>query len=48
MIRECKEEIGIDLSSKEFIPLGTLEHREIKNIKLNKVMMVLIPHGKLL
>lgn len=48
MIRECKEEIGIDLSSQDFIPLGTLEHREIKNIKENKVMMILVPHGKLL
>ncbi|CEP09866.1 hypothetical protein [Parasitella parasitica] len=44
VVRECKEEIGIDLSSPDFIPLGTLEHREIKNIKKNKLMMVLIPH----
>ncbi|CAO3642165.1 unnamed protein product [Mucor fragilis] len=44
VIRECKEEIGIDLNSPNFIPLGTLEHVEIKNIKLNKLMMVLIPH----
>lgn len=47
VVRECREEIGIDLSSPNFIPLGTLEHRDIKNIKLNKLMMVLIPHGNL-
>jgi 8-oxo-dGTP pyrophosphatase MutT (NUDIX family) len=44
-IRECKEEIGIDLGSPDFILLGTLKHRNIKTLDTGKLAMILIPHG---
>lgn len=43
-IRECKEEIGLDLASGDFITLGSLEHRNISIA--GKLAMVLIPYGK--
>lgn len=46
VIRECKEEIGLDLDSPHFISLGTLEHRRITEMKTKTLMMTLVPHGK--
>lgn len=46
MIRECREEIGLDLASPHFIPLGTLEHRKITSLEGKKIIMTLVPHGK--
>ncbi|KAI9366422.1 NUDIX hydrolase domain-like protein [Pilaira anomala] len=42
--RECREEIGLDLDTPHFIPLGTLEPRRIKNLKTNELTMLVIPH----
>ena len=46
VIRECKEEIGVDLGTPEFISLGTLKHRMITNME-GKVIMTLVPHGNI-
>ncbi|KAI9254335.1 NUDIX hydrolase domain-like protein [Helicostylum pulchrum] len=43
-IRECREEIGLDLASPHFIPLGTLEHRKITSLEGKKLIMTLVPH----
>ncbi|ORX77856.1 hypothetical protein BCR32DRAFT_282835 [Anaeromyces robustus] len=43
--RETMEEVGLDLSSKNFIFLGQLDQREIKSLaSFNKKLMVLCPH----
>ncbi|KAI8378985.1 NUDIX hydrolase domain-like protein [Blakeslea trispora] len=42
VIRECKEEIGIDLSTDQFMLLGTLEKRRIN--QANMLKMVLTPY----
>ena len=39
------EEIGLDLDSSAFLPVGTLDAREISNMK-GELLMVLVPHGK--
>ncbi|CAO3680387.1 unnamed protein product [Rhizopus microsporus] len=45
VIRECKEEIGLDLGSSAFIHLATLDPRAIKKYDDdNKVVMILVPH----
>ncbi|KAG2229779.1 hypothetical protein INT48_005306 [Thamnidium elegans] len=44
VIRECREEIGLDLASPHFIPLGTLEHRKITSLEGKKLIMTLVPH----
>lgn len=41
------EEIGIDLNTSDYIPVGKLDEREISSIKDNKLLMILIPFGKL-
>ncbi|CEI90427.1 hypothetical protein RMCBS344292_04753 [Rhizopus microsporus] len=45
VIRECKEEIGLDLGSSAFIHLATLDPRAIKKYDDDsKVVMILVPH----
>ncbi|GAA5798612.1 hypothetical protein HPULCUR_004017 [Helicostylum pulchrum] len=41
--REVMEEIGIDLNTSDYIPVGKLDEREISSIKDNKLLMILIP-----
>ncbi|KAI9265064.1 NUDIX hydrolase domain-like protein [Phascolomyces articulosus] len=41
--RETLEEIGLDLNSSAFLPVGTLDAREITNMK-GELMMILVPH----
>ncbi|KAI9486660.1 MAG: hypothetical protein EXX96DRAFT_549974 [Benjaminiella poitrasii] len=43
VVRECKEEIGVHLDTRDFIPLGILEHRNIKSLTTNTITMILIP-----
>lgn len=44
--REVKEEIGIDLSSSDYIALGQLDERQVTSLRDNKLLMMLIPFGK--
>ena len=44
VVRECKEEIGIDLSTDDFLLLGTLEKRKIN--QANMLKMILTPYGE--
>ncbi|KAG2224446.1 hypothetical protein INT45_010512, partial [Circinella minor] len=41
--RETMEEIGLDLNSSAFLPVGTLDAREISNMK-GELLMVLVPY----
>lgn len=41
------EEIGLDLNSDNYIQVGKLNEREITSVKDNKLLMILIPFGKL-
>ncbi|KAI8145605.1 NUDIX hydrolase domain-like protein [Fennellomyces sp. T-0311] len=42
-VRETLEEIGLDLASPAFLPVGLLDAREVTNMQ-GKLMMVLVPH----
>ncbi|KAG2211721.1 hypothetical protein INT47_008818 [Mucor saturninus] len=41
--REVMEEIGVDLSSSDYIPLGQLDERQVTSLRDNKLLMMLIP-----
>ncbi|KAI9246531.1 hypothetical protein BY458DRAFT_560571 [Sporodiniella umbellata] len=43
--REVWEEIGLDLNSPDYIPLGQLDEREVSSIRENRLLMVLVPFG---
>lgn len=39
------EEIGLNLKSQAFIPIGKLDEREITSTVDGKLMMILVPYG---
>ncbi|KAM3588792.1 nudix (nucleoside diphosphate linked moiety X)-type motif 8, variant 3 [Umbelopsis sp. WA50703] len=43
VVRETVEEIGLDLNSKDFIPVGRLDDREITSAQDGKLLMMLSP-----
>lgn len=45
VVRECKEETGLDLSSPDFILLGTLDPIVLTSLKTRNPTMRLIPHS---
>lgn len=46
--REVMEEISVDLNSDAYIPIGKLDEREVTSWRDNKLLMILVPFGKLL
>ncbi|KAG4096997.1 hypothetical protein H8356DRAFT_941818 [Neocallimastix lanati (nom. inval.)] len=42
--RETMEEVGLDLTSENFMFLGQLDHREIRSLASFKKLMILCPH----
>jgi 8-oxo-dGTP pyrophosphatase MutT (NUDIX family) len=46
VVRETVEEIGLDLNSKDFIPVGRLDDREITSAQDGKLLMMLSPFGE--
>lgn len=47
VVRETWEEVGLDLNSKDFIPVGRLDDREITSAQDGKLLMMLSPFGQL-
>ncbi|ORX50876.1 hypothetical protein DM01DRAFT_1091223 [Hesseltinella vesiculosa] len=43
VVREVQEEIGLDLASKDFLLLGTLDDRELTSTYDRKLLMILVP-----
>jgi 8-oxo-dGTP pyrophosphatase MutT (NUDIX family) len=48
VMREVQEEVGLDLSSNDFVKLGCLDDREITSLLGGKPFMVLSTFGKYL
>lgn len=47
VVRECKEELGLDLDSDDFVYLGSLDSRIVTRLDDDsKIMAVLYPYGK--
>lgn len=46
VVRETWEEVGLDLKTDDFIPVGRLDDREITSAQDGKLIMMLSPFGK--